>query len=169
VGRDILIVLDMLDSNAPHTFSQTWHLAPRVPPLAEVPRSDGGTYHVQFARGADDPDPLLSLHEATDGAELVLHYGDPAIGGVYGQGWYSEQENDAEPKLVVELRRTGVASTAFASVFLLGNRAGEHADVTLRKGSESTGGVTVHLQDGASLTLDVENLADASAELVSVH
>ncbi len=168
VGRDILIVLDILDSNAAHTFSQTWHLAPRIPPLAETPKSEGGTYHIQFPRSADDPGPLLSLHEATDGAELVLHYGDPPIGGVYGQGWYSEQENDAEPKLVVELRRTGVASTAFASVFLLGSRAGEHADVTLRKGSASAGGVTVQLPD-ATLTFDVENLADASAELVRVH
>lgn len=169
IGREILVVVDMLASDAPHTFSQTWHLAPRIPPLAEEPAGGGGAYHVQFARSADDPAPLMSLHEATEGAELVLHYGDPPIGGVYGQGWYSEEENQAEPNLVVELSRAGVTNTAFASVFLLGSRAGQHADVTLRRDGMWSGSVEVRLADGKTFSLDIENLAEEAGEVVTVH
>jgi hypothetical protein len=111
----------------------------------------------------------MSLHEATDGAELVLHYGDPPIGAVFGQGWYSTGEDEAEPNQVIELRRAGVASTAFASVFLLGGRAGERADVRLRRDSTSSGGITVRLQDGKTFSVDLENLADANAETVRVY
>lgn len=169
VGGNILVVVDMLASDAPHTFSQTWHLAPRIPRPTSVPAGAGGVYHVQFARSADDRAPLVSLHEATDGAELVLHHGDPPIAGIFGQGWHSTAEDQAEPDVVVELRRSGVTSTAFASVFLLGDRAGQQADVTLRRDGTWSGGITVRLEDGKSLSIELENLADASGESVRVY
>jgi hypothetical protein len=52
---------------------------------------------------------------------------------------------------------------------LLGDRAGQHADVTLRRDGTWSGGITVRLDDGKSLSIDLENLADASAESVRVH
>jgi hypothetical protein len=124
---------------------------------------------VQLARSATDGAPLLSLHEATEGAELVLHHGDPPIAGVFGQGWHSPEENVADPNVVVELRRGGVTSTAFASVFLLGERAGQRADVTLRRAGTSSAGITVRLANGKSLSIELENLADAGAESVRVQ
>jgi hypothetical protein len=167
LGREILVVVDMLDSVEPHTFSQTWHLAPRIPVPGAARVDDGGAFHLTFARSADDPAPLMSLHEATQGAQLHVHFGNPQVAGVYGQGWYSIQENEAEPNAVVELRRDRALSTAFASVFLLGSRAGQHADVTLRRVGAS-GGVTVDLADGKTLTLEIQNLGDAGAEVVDV-
>lgn len=168
LGRHILVVVDMLQSDAPRTFSQTWHLAPRIPPLPAAPAGEGGAYHLQFARSADDPAPLMSLHEATEGAELQLHFGDPPVGGVYGQGWYSMREDEAEPNAVVELRRAGVTSTAFASVFLLGPLAGQHADVELHRDATWSGGVTIRIEGGESISLDIANLGDAATEVVEV-
>lgn len=167
-GHEMLAVVDMLESTQPRTFSQNWHVAARVPPLSSVPAPIDGAYHVPFARSADDPAPLFGLHQATEGAELVVHHGDPGVGGVFGQGWYSTQENLAEPNLVIELRHAGVTQTAFASVFLLGKRATEDAEVTLRRDTTSSGSLTIRAQDGKMVTLDIQNLADA-AEVVTIH
>jgi hypothetical protein len=169
VGREILVVLDLLDSAEPHTYSQTWHLPPRIPaPTAPPVGSDGG-FHVTFARSAKDKAPLMSLHEATEGAALSVHFGDPPIAGVYGQGWYSTREDQAEPNAVIELRRAGTTATGFASVFLLGKRAGQDASVALQRTGASSGTVTVHLAGAQTLSIAVENLGDANAESVDIH
>ena len=166
VGRDVFVVVDILDSSAPHTFSQTWHLAPRIP-APDLPPDEGGSFHLTFARSEDDPEPLMSLHEATEGAEMRLHFGDAPIAGVFGQGWYSSREDKADPNSVVEVRRAGVSSTAFASVFLLGKRAGQRAEVTLRREGLTSAAVTIDLDD-TTIALDIQNLGDAGQETVDI-
>jgi hypothetical protein len=165
VGRDIFVVVDLLDSDAPRTYTQNWHLAPRIPMPSDI-RGDSGSFHVTFARGADDSAPLMSLHQASEGAALNVRYGEPMIGGVFGQGWYSIRENEAEPNAVVEVRREGVTITAFASVFLLGKRAGQHAEVTLQRNGATSATVTIQLDDGKTLALDIQQLANDGENVV---
>jgi hypothetical protein len=126
-----------------------------------------GSYHFTFPRSADDKAPLMSLHEITDGAEPVLHYGDPAVAGIPGQGWYSVREEEALPNAVLELRRAGATSTAFAAVFLMGKRANQNADLEFhRTGTSAT--LAAHLPD-TTISVDIHDLADAASETVTVH
>jgi hypothetical protein len=160
LGRDALLVLDDLQSRAPRAFSLTWHLAPEVPALA-LP-ADGG-YHISAPRSAEDRTPLLSLHAASNaGAELQLHYGEPDVNGVPGQGWYSTAEDQRQPAAVVELTQRGQTRAVFASLFLLGARAGQHAELALTE--RGVGQLSLEMDiEGAPLRVRVQNLAAGAA------
>lgn len=170
LGDEVVVVVDQLEADEPSTFSQTWHLTPRVPKLPEAPTAQAGTWHLAFPRAADDPTPLFSLHQPDgDGAlELALHHGEPAIGGIPGQGWYSDTEGVLTPNTVVEVRRVHATKAAFASVFLLGERAAERPRVTLeRQGARLV--VEIRFEDRPPITLDVRDLAEgAPREAVSI-
>jgi hypothetical protein len=174
LGRDVLVVLDDVSGSAPHVYSQTWHLSPNVPSLsaetAALAAAGPGAHHLYFPRSADDPTALFSLHEASaPSAELALHYGDAGVGEVPGQGWYSTAENEIEPSGVVEFVQAGQERATFASVFLLGARAGQFADLVLTASGPGSVNLAFDLE-GVRTTVAVTGLGSGTAaETVSVQ
>jgi hypothetical protein len=169
LGRDVLLVLDDLQSREPRSFSLTWHLAPEVPALEAPAASDGGV-HISAPRSAEDSTPLLSLHAASlASAQLGLHYGEADVDGVPGQGWYSTAEDQRQPAAVVELSQRQQTRAVFASLFLLGARAGQGAQLALSE--HGAGQLTLELDiEGAPLRVAVQNLASgAAAERVTLE
>ncbi len=162
LGRDVLLVLDDLSSREPHAFSLTWHLAPDVPALVPAGAGDGGV-HIIAPRSAADSTPLLSLHAASNtAAELQLHYGEPDVAGVPGQGWYSTAEDQLQPAAVVELSQRAQLRAVFASLFLLGARAGQGAQLGLTE--SGVGQLTLELDiEGIPLHVAVQNLGSGAA------
>jgi hypothetical protein len=171
VGRAMLVVLDDLESDAPRTFSQAWHLPPAIPKLRDVPLPERGTRHFFFPRSETDAEPLFSLHQAdAPGLEVLLHHGAPGVDSVPGPGWFSAAENHRQPSLVVELRQRERAEVAFASVFLLGELASERADVALHESGPGDFEIAIELGGGVSFALHVERLAaGAPSEMVALE
>jgi hypothetical protein len=94
--------------------------------------------------------------------ELLLHYGEPDVNGVPGPGWYSTAEDQRQPAAVVDLTERAQTRAVFASLFLLGARAAEHAELAL--GEQGVGQLSLDMDiEGTPLRVRVQNLAAGAA------
>ncbi len=163
LARDLVLVLDELESSRAHDYAQHWHLFPGASLEA-----DGLDVRASDASGAEvlEIRPLL-----TEGLELATVRG----GESPKQGWYSELYEQQEPAWVATYGRRA-KTAAFATLFVAGERMGAEVSATaVRVGDAWTVELTV---DGANFEVSVEKLADAAEQFdfrtghssgVSVH
>ncbi|RYZ06950.1 MAG: hypothetical protein EOO73_14275 [Myxococcales bacterium] len=172
-GRDVLLVLDQLQSSQPRTFQQNWQLAPSIKSVVSQGAADG-TAHYAFhnASGAS----LFSGHfgEASDSVFAAFRAtcgtctGDSCAGSACAdprQGWYSVAENTKAPAWMLQRRRS-TSEVAWASAFLLGSAAAQRARVELKRSGAERYGLDVTLDDGMPLSLQISSFASPNEAVV---
>jgi len=175
IGRELVLVLDRLESGASHDYRQIWHLGPAIAGITPL-GSSGNTGHYAF-RDVDGS-ALFSGHFSAPGdSSFVLLQGTcrTCSGNLCGgtvcaaplQGWWSKAENVKQPAWVLE-RQASQQSVAWASAFLLGSLATQQATVSLvTLPGDDNYRLDVALSDGLSTSLHITSLA-SPAEVVEV-
>ncbi len=110
LDQGLVLVTDDLESDAPHDYSQNWHIFPG----ANLTMA-GLDANVANIKGA----PIVLVRQADPGGLTVVH----TRGGTSPmQGWISPALGKKEPVHALEYHRRA-ASTSFATLFTMGRRA----------------------------------------------
>jgi hypothetical protein len=141
VGRDLVVVVDLLDASRERDFTQLWHFAPEL-----SARTEGGSVVATTADGAD----AVRIEQAADGREPLLTFGDD---GPY-PGWYSEESGIKTPAGVAGYA-AGATTARYVTLVALGPAANAGATRLRATGSGDDVAFTVCGPDaGASVTID---------------
>lgn len=175
IGRELVLVLDRLESQGSHDYSQLWHLGPSITGIMPLAASDDtGHYAFRDLAGSTafsghfsaPADSSFALLQGTCGTCSGNLCGGTACAAPL-QGWWSKAENTKQPAWVLERRANGQHVT-WASAFLLGSLAAQQATVSLATlpGADNYL-LDVTLSDGLSTSLRISSLA-SPAESVEV-
>ncbi len=150
IGRSLLVVVDRLESQTAHEYTQTWHLAPDA-----VVSGDSSEVFVQDAKQKT----WLGIHQASlDPLAVAFKKGETAP----RQGWHSSRYEQEAPAYALEYRRTA-ENAAFATVFGIGPLAEASASVDL---TESFEGIQVAFSiGGVDYVLDIAGLGTLDEEV----
>ncbi len=124
--RDLVLVIDRLDSNREREYAQTWHTPNDIEPVGDATAL---TVH------DEDDLPLLTIHQAwPDDMELSLVSGqeEPVV-----QGWYSEIYEEALPRYAAEYR-VNAYDAEFVTLLATGPFAGLDATLDVDELEETT-------------------------------
>lgn len=151
LDRDAVLVLDELDSEATHTYTQTWHLFPGAAAEASaeglgVVDEDGATA-LRILQG----EPVAPQLAIFDGSE------DPM------QGWYSGMYEILEPAVAVEYRLGG-QTARFATLLLFGTAV----DGGAISRDASTGGLQI-TAGSVGWWVSVDDLAGPGEQVLVSH
>lgn len=119
VERDLVLVVDRLDSNRDREYAQTWHFPFDIEPV-------GDATALTVVDG--DALPVLTIHQALpEELELSLISGQesPVV-----QGWYSEIYEEAMPRYAAEYR-VEAHDAWFVTLLATGPYAGQDATLVL--------------------------------------
>jgi len=153
LDRELVLVVDELDSADPHTYTQTWHLFPTA---SEV-QGDATMVTVVDEDGSD----MMRIHQSShDLPEFEILYGqeDPV------QGWYSDAYEEKVANYAIEYT-LDEAHSHFATLFATGAWSQEEAHVELDENGTT---VTVQLAlDSVQYAVTIQDMA-GSQEQVTV-
>ena len=153
IGRDIVVVVDYLDSDTVHEYAQTWHLFPGA-------RADGSASAVQV--DDENGQSVLSIHQSeADNLDVSFPIGETSP----RQGWYSEIYEVERPGQVIEYRRNAT-SAMFATVFALGSLSTQTPHVTLTN-TNSDASVQFTL-DETAYSVQIQDLAGPREQVIVV-
>ncbi|MCS6915306.1 MAG: heparinase II/III family protein, partial [Myxococcota bacterium] len=141
--RDLALVVDLLDSQVPHSYAQTWHLFP------EARLQQQGLHVIAL----DETGPVLALHQALgEGVTLEIKKGATAP----RQGWYSAIYGKQVASYALEYR-VQASTAAFVTLIASGSYAARPVQTAVRRHSDT---LSLHLCiDGAGLQAEVNQLA----------
>jgi len=114
--QDLLLVVDRLTSTDPHSYVQTWHLAPGL----GVSRAPGEPSSIATDANANQ---VLAIIQGDVGATVLLatSQGLDLPGRI--QGWYSESYGIKVPNPVLEYHQDNTSSASFITLIASGGFA----------------------------------------------
>lgn len=116
IGRNIVLVIDSLTSDASHKYQQLWHLFPGAGLTI-----DGAAAHVSTSHDV----PTMQIVQAKQPSTTVkTYYGDTNP----MQGWYSDQYGKVQKNHVVGYTQTA-NSTYYVTLIVTGDDAAQPASV----------------------------------------
>ena len=146
LGRDALLVIDALDSEAMHTYTQTWHLFPGAITASSanvLSASDDDGVALRIIQGGSSAPEPRSFEASLDPF----------------QGWYSDLYEELSSAVAIEYPVTG-SSARFATLILSGPAVDDGALVV----DEQSGEYRVALGDD-SWTVTLGDLAEDTETL----
>jgi hypothetical protein len=171
IGRDLVLVLDRLSAQIPHSYQQNWHFGSAVANVVPAPLTET-TAHFSFLDEAGRP--LFSGHFSDGSAGSFVPVrgtcgtcaGNFCAGNACAeprQGWLSAVENSKHPGWVLLRQAPVVSEVAWASAFLLGDLAARSAKVQLSAlAAQDSYRMDVTLEDGMSVSLQTDALATST-------
>ncbi len=153
LDADLLLVLDRLEADREHRYSQTWHLFPGA-------TFDGPAEDLLVLD--EDGYPAIRIHQAGAGPEMFMarHGSDDPL-----QGWISREYETLIPRYSLEYV-VWEQDVLFATLFAFGERVDDELDVSIA--GEADDLLVEVTSDGQSHRLQISGLA-RPGERVDLH